>query len=294
MEDDTVPGVRDSEHAAAAVANAYLIILSGHALGRMYKLEGDEVIIGRGTDADLHIDAEGISRAHAKLQRRDDGGYQVVDLDSTNGTYVEGERVWEHELRDGERIQVGSATVLKFTYRTELEEASQRKMYESATRDSLTSAYNRRFFDEHLAREISHSRRHKKPLSLLAIDIDHFKQVNDTHGHQVGDEALRHLGRAIAGSLRHEDVFGRVGGEEFAVIMRDADLEAAQQLAERLRSLVAETPLNVEEVSLSLTISLGVAAYDIERHTTPETLVEDADRALYEAKKAGRNQVCVA
>jgi two-component system, cell cycle response regulator len=272
--------------------NAYLIVLSGRSVGKMYKVPAGEHTLGRSTDADIRLDDEGVSRLHAKMVRTDDGFVQLHDLESTNGTYVNGAKVREFALSDGDRIQVGSVTILKFSYQDSLEEQFQQQLYESATRDPLTQAYNKRFFTEQLDKDFSHAARHGLQLSLLMLDVDHFKAINDTHGHPAGDHVLQRMAATLMGSLRTEDAFCRIGGEEFAVIMRDCAEDDAVPLAERLRGLVEKTEFVYGGQALPITISIGITGLDAERHPDSAALVADADRCLYEAKRSGRNRVC--
>jgi diguanylate cyclase (GGDEF)-like protein len=275
---------------ASGERNAFLIVLSGRSVGKMFKLPGGEVSLGRSLEADVRLEDEGVSRLHLKILR-DDDGVTVVDLDSTNGTYVNGAKVHRQRLHDGDRVQVGSVTILKFSYQDSLEEQFQQQLYESATRDPLTQAYNKRFFDEQLGKDFSHAHRHGLDLSLLIVDVDHFKRVNDEHGHPAGDHVLQRLSACIMGSLRTEDAFCRIGGEEFAVIARDSALPESVQLAERIRRLVADTKFVYDGVNLPITVSVGVASYAPDVHANAAALVEEADRNLYAAKHAGRNAV---
>ncbi len=275
---------------AAGDRNAFLIVLSGRSVGKMFKLPQGEVTLGRSLDCDVRLDDEGVSRSHLKLTR-DNDGFVLVDLDSTNGTYVNGSKIHRERLVDGDRVQVGSVTILKFSYQDSLEEQFQQQLYESATRDPLTQAYNKRFFDEQLAKDFSHAHRHVLELSLIIVDVDHFKNVNDEHGHPAGDHVLQRLAACIMGSLRVEDAFCRIGGEEFAVIARDSPLADAIQLAERIRRLVADTKFVYDGVNLPVTVSIGVASYAPHAHENAGALLEEADRNLYAAKHAGRNCV---
>jgi len=291
-EEQTVIHKRMPVGGAPRERNAYLIVLSGRAVGQMFKLTQGEHVLGRSADADIRLDDEGVSRLHAKMRRRSDGTVEVSDLDSTNGTYVNGAQIRHFTLSDGDRIQIGSVTILKFSYQDSLEEQFQQQLRESAIRDPLTQAYNKRFFNEQLEKDFSHAQRHRLPLSLIMLDVDHFKSINDTHGHPAGDHVLQRLAATIMASLRTEDAFSRVGGEEFAVIMRDCTEPEAMQLAERLRRLVASTQFVYGGKTLPVTISLGVSSFDPARHPRITELVEEADRCLYEAKRRGRNRAC--
>lgn len=272
--------------------NASLLVLSGRALGQLFKILPGEMVLGRSTEAEIRLDDEGVSRLHAKIRRRSDGTVEVSDLDSTNGTYVNGAQIRHFTLSDGDRIQIGSVTILQFRYQDSLEEQLQQQLRESVIRDPLTQAYNKRYFNEQLEKDFSHALRHQLPLSLVMLDVDHFKLVNDGHGHPAGDHVLQRLSATIMASLRTEDAFCRVGGEEFSVIMRDCTGPEAMQLAERLRRLVASTQFVYGGKTLPVTISLGVASLDPVHHPRMIELVEEADRCLYEAKRRGRNRAC--
>lgn len=294
-DDETALSVRLDDHDAdGQPRRPCVIVLSGHSIGRVHPILGDDVVIGRAPDADISIDIAGVSRRHARITRTGAGDFELRDLNSTNGTFVEGERIVEHALVNGERIQLGASTVLKFSLQTAVEEAFQNRLYESAVHDHLTTAYNRRYFDDHIVREMSQARRHRTPLSLVMLDVDHFKAVNDTHGHVVGDKILARLGELIATSIRREDLFCRFGGEEFVVIMRDSDSAATLGFAERIRRAVANRAFDVDPTPVPITISAGVATYDPAHHPTVGSLIEAADRALYDAKHGGRNCVRVA
>ena len=165
-------------------------------------------------------------------------------------------------------------------------------LQELAVRDSLTGLYNRRYLDETLEREVSRARREGIPLSLVMLDIDHFKRVNDTYGHQVGDQALKMLASILLANIRAEDVACRYGGEEFLILLPNMPLGAAIQRAEVWRSAVEELSVTMGDFNITFTISLGVAAYP-EHGKTPDDLTRCADQALYRAKHEGRNQVAV-
>jgi diguanylate cyclase (GGDEF)-like protein len=160
-----------------------------------------------------------------------------------------------------------------------------------AQTDHLTGAASRRGFALELDKEIARTQRSERTSALILLDVDHFKKVNDTYGHPVGDVVLQKIAGCVRLMLREGDVFGRIGGEEFAILLPGADVEAAFECAERIRQAVAEKPL-VEEPALSVTISLGVSAQSL--RMTAEEWMSAADGALYEAKRTGRDRTCVA
>jgi two-component system cell cycle response regulator len=272
--------------------SAYLIVVAGQSsVGKMFRLKG-EMVIGRAAgSADIVLDDDGVSRKHAKIRLLPDGTVELEDLSSTNGTYYQGQRVDRQVLKDGDKVQIGSTAVLKFSYQDQLEEALQKNLYESATRDGLTRLYNKKYFVEALQKEFAHASRHKAPLALMLLDVDHFKQVNDTHGHPAGDFVLQKLASVLMGQARAEDLVARYGGEEFALILRQSTEEAANHFAERIRADVAGTEFIFQGTSIPVTVSVGLSTIQDREVKRPEDLIAIADGYLYRAKRAGRNRV---
>jgi diguanylate cyclase (GGDEF)-like protein len=271
--------------------SAYLVVIAGPSFGEMYKLKGDRSVLGRGDRTDIRVLDDGISREHAAIER--DGGKMVLlDLGSTNGTFCNGNRVKRQDLTDGDKISIGSSTILKFTYQDQVDEHYQKQLFESALRDGLTSTFNRRYFVDRLHTEIRFAVRHEKSLGLLFVDIDHFKKINDQHGHQAGDHVLAQVAREMTATLRAEDVLARYGGEEFAIVCREIEREGVKALGERLRSAVAKKKIEHAGKVIPVTISVGAAVG--RKVDDPQSLIAAADAAMYEAKRAGRNRVHLA
>ena len=175
----------------------------------------------------------------------------------------------------------------------ELEERKEREkdlQYQAST-DPLTNLLNRRAFFERCAREIEYAMQHNTELSLLVIDIDNFKMVNDTYGHQTGDHAIIAVAENIAAIIRTTDVLARIGGEEFSLLMPMTGRESAHQLGERIRLNIAEKKIEVEDQVLQLTVSIGLAVFQKEDPDI-QTVFKRSDQALYRAKENGRNRVC--
>jgi diguanylate cyclase (GGDEF)-like protein len=296
---------RDDEHdrtwtavprlLSSSEKHAYLLVLAGPQFGAIFPLAADrELLLGRREDADIQINDDGVSRRHASIRVVGPGAL-VKDLGSANGTYVDGKRVPEARVEDGARIQVGGQTALKFIWADELEARHQVKLAEGALQDPLTGLYNRRHLDERLAIELAAAQRHKRPVSVLVIDIDLFKNVNDAHGHLAGDEALKMVAFVLRAAVRREDVLSRYGGEEFVVVARETPLEGARALAERIRRAVERSHCtwNGHElgvtVSIGVTVSLGLTEF-VPGRSDHDVLIA-ADRALYLAKQGGRNRV---
>lgn len=271
---------------------AVLTVLTGNRRGVSFELRSEESVVGRGDRCEIRLDDDGISRNHARITRDGANEYQVEDLGSTNGTYLNGLRIQTGSLGHADRVAFGTDTVAKFEFQ-DLQEARLRaEIYQRATRDPLTSLFNRRVFFERLREEFSYARRHGSALALLMFDVDHFKKVNDSHGHAVGDEVLRSIGALLLELCRDEDVVCRYGGEEFALVARGLDGGQGVAFAERIRTSVEAMKVALPKgESLSVTVSIGVATTGGLSHNKPEELLADADHLLYRAKEQGRNRV---
>lgn len=176
-------------------------------------------------------------------------------------------------------------------YQSRLEKTM--KELELATRiDGLTQVYNRKFWEECLTKEFARSKRHKSSLSLIMFDLDNFKRLNDTYGHQCGDLVLTETAKRITEFLRVADVFGRYGGEEFAIILPETDIIGAEEVGERVRKTIAETPVIFEDSPIHFSVSVGISTLT-DLDTRYENLISSADMQLYRAKASGRNTVCL-
>ncbi len=273
---------------------AYVIVINSRSpalVGRMIKLEKGELVMGRSPDVALQVDDDGISRRHCKIAQAPNGHYQLVDLGSTNGTYLNGIKVNVATLQDGDKVQIGANTVVKFSIQDQLEEQYQKSIYESATRDGLTRIFNKKYFLDTLRKEFAYCLRHRVALSLVMFDIDHFKKINDTYGHPAGDAILQKVSARVLETVRQEDLFARYGGEEFALMLRESAADNAIKCAERCRRAVDGADLAFNGTPIRVTISLGVATLFDTDFTQPEELISAADKYLYRAKRGGRNRV---
>jgi len=288
-EDATVMGTEPVDVGSLDRDRAYLIVIAGTQVGEMISLTKDTVI-GRGVEADVRLIEDKMSRRHCRIRVHDDGTY-IEDLGSTNGTFVNGTRVARQKLIDGDKIQVGETTILKFTYNDTLEESFQKQMYDSALRDGLTKVFNKKYFHDRIHSEFAFSSRHGSSLSLILFDIDHFKRINDTLGHLAGDKVLATLATHVQAVIRTEDVLARYGGEEFAVLCRETAVDRAHVLAERIRASTEQLGIVTGNQEVSITISLGVAMIPDPRIRDVEAFISVTDQALYEAKRGGRNRV---
>lgn len=302
--DDDMPTAREHASAVAEAAKERgaperiaprlqytLTIVEGPEAGRVVPITSDEATLGRGSDCDVWLQNSAVSRLHARLVVRR-GKLVIEDSGSANGTFVNGERVSGRTVvPDGSRVQLGSEVLLRVRLLDAKEATSSQRLFVAALRDSLTGLLNRHAANERLLEEVAFAKRHATHLSVLLIDIDHFKVVNDTHGHPAGDAVLTEVARALRATVRAEDVVARWGGEEFVVITRGIPPMGVGILAERLRAAVEKLPISTERgVAIPVTISIGVAALAAGKDVVG--VVTDADVALYAAKTTGRNRVC--
>lgn len=199
-----------------------------------------------------------------------------------------------HEVRETQQnSEIYRLKNVELTREIEERKKVQAELERIVTLDPLTSLFNRRHFFELTQQELERSRRYNRPISIIMLDIDHFKQVNDRFGHLVGDRVIVEVARRIQKALRRIDLACRYGGEEFAILLPETNLHQAEMVATRLWQLVTRQPTVSGELKLKITVSVGVATYQLEGMITVDTLLDQADKAMYKAKQAGRNQVVV-
>lgn len=271
-----------------------LYFLSGPQAGSIAHLDRGRWVIGRSLEADITYAHESVSRQHCEVVVSRNGTVHVRDLGSLNGTQVDGRSLERGEslaLKEGDTVRLSAFAHMKFVRQSPLEAELQAGLYEAAVQDPLTGLLNRRALDERLAQDFSFALRHGPSLVLAVIDLDHFKRVNDTYGHDAGDAVLRQVSARIREQVRQEDLVARFGGEEFVVVMRGAQPSEAVALAERIRHAVAARPVGISGGSLQITLSIGVAHIGERSVESASDLFVLADRRLYAAKQGGRNQV---
>lgn len=271
----------------AIASESCLVTIYGRELGRKFALAGPETTIGRGPENTVVVDMDNVSRRHARVIRANEG-FVVEDLNSTNGTYVNDLEVKQQGLRNGDLIKVGGA-ILKFLQGGNIESLFHEEIYRMTIVDGLTQVHNKRYFLEFLDREMARCSRYSRPLSLILFDIDHFKTINDGHGHLAGDFVLKQISELVSKHIRKEEAFARYGGEEFAVLMPETPASRARIFAEKIRRMVEATVFQYEDRSIEVTVSLGLCEMD--SHQDISSFVQAADDRLFEAKRAGRNQV---
>lgn len=269
----------------------YVVVLAGESVGRVVRLEpNSSVVAGRARSCEVYFDCENISREHARFTISEAGATTLHDLNSTNGTLVNGKKVEARILEDGDRICMGNV-ILRFSLKDDLEFGFHQDLYDKATKDPMTGAFNKRFLMETLDKEFSYHLRHDKPLSLMIFDIDDFKRLNDTYGHMNGDIVLKSVSREITACLRFEDLFARFGGEEFVALFRFTTRENALRIAEKLLELIRGLEFATSTTKFSITATCGVATLEGGNFDKPEALLMKADQNLYIGKSRGKDQV---
>ncbi|MBV5299259.1 MAG: diguanylate cyclase [Rhodoferax sp.] len=272
---------------------ACLIVVRGPQQGKRFELSGASMSLGRDAAADILIDDPKVSRQQAVIEQN---GLLVrlVDGGSTNGTAIN-----DQKLRGGDMaflcrddlIKVGDS-VLKYLPRGELDVNFINALEHRADLDALTQIFNKAYVLETLETEFGKARFRHTELSLMMVDLDHFKQINDSLGHDAGDHVLIEVSQLLKTALVSQaGTLGRFGGEEFLVLLPGLPEADVFGLAEHIRGLVALTPLRYDKRVIRLTISIGVAAMTPDCRSARD-LFKRADRAMYQAKSAGRNQVC--
>lgn len=275
----------------------FLVQYSGSQLGRRLDITKEVLVVGRAAKADLRLLDPSVSRTHAKLTATQQG-VELENLNTSNGTLVNFNRINKHRLRHGDVISCGTV-LLKFRERLDLESAIQDMLYTLATTDQLTQVFNRRFMIDELDRFVEHYRRSQIPVSIILFDLDKFKSVNDEYGHNAGDLVLKGAADVVTESIRPQDIFGRLGGEEFLIILPETKVKDALVIAERCRQALEKESFEVSyeqggakrRKRLRQTLSLGIAELTADIASRDE-LLHAADLCLYKAKETGRNRVC--
>lgn len=270
--------------------NACVVQIYGDQLGKRYPIK-DDVTIGRSETCTIAVQLPNVSRRHARIFLNQ-GRCWVEDLGSTNGTHINDDEIHGARcLTNGDLVTTGGL-VFKFIVGGNVEALYHEEIYRLTILDGLTGVHNKRFFSEFLERELARAQRHRRPLSLALLDLDHFKKINDTHGHLVGDTTLKRVARVIQDRVRQDELLARYGGEEFAVVLPETDMRGAQTFAETVRRQVEEQSFAFDGQEIRVTVSIGVAT--LESNDDSDALIREADDQLYRAKAAGRNKIAPA
>lgn len=272
-----------------------LICLAGSQRGQRHKLDKRETFLGRSREVEFKVEDMRASRRHLCIyyenieEPEETPVCFVEDLESRNGTELNGKKITGRvRLTENDRIGIGDA-IFGFYLRDEMELRQQESLYRRATRDPLTGLFNRHQLNARLYQDIQDAHRYGTPLCFMVIDIDHFKSINDTWGHAIGDMVLRHVARVLEQDSRDKDFVARWGGEEFAIAMAGTPAADGLAQAELVRSQLQKFPLCAEGARVSITVSIGVSL--LRNDDNADTLFQRADKCLYEAKQGGRNRV---
>jgi two-component system, cell cycle response regulator len=271
-----------------------LIRYVGHPIGELIPLPSQGLVFGRTSEADIRLPEPEVSRRHSRIgfvqdEQSESTHIELQDLGSTNGTYVNGHKIMQAQgsipLHHGDVIRVGGHA-FKLKRLDEMERHYHHAVLTQTTVDPLTGVSNRATVLHQLEKHFELSRRHRRPLAVILCDLDHFKQINDTHGHGMGDKVLQAFGSHLMTRLRGSDYVGRIGGEEFLMVLPDTKGREALPVAEDLRIAIEQEWSD----SLRASCSFGIAEFRM-GDTDPGALLARADVSLYRAKAAGRNRV---
>ena len=268
----------------------YLVAFTGRQGLQRFRIKEGKTTVGRSSKADIVIKDNRISSIHCIIENIR-GRIFVEDQGSTNGTYKNGRRVKKEAVSTNSNLQIGR-TVMKIEYKNDSEVEFENELIRKATTDPSTGILNRSYFMTRAQEEIALAARTDSPIGLIMLDIDSFKKVNDTYGHQAGDYVINQLSMLINLQRRTEDLFGRYGGEEFVILIRgNFDQDRAKLFCERVRKTIESYEFNYDGKKISITISLGLCLEYGSQITSLKDLIRKADEALYRAKRNGRNRV---
>lgn len=276
-----------------------LVRYAGDPIGELIPLRSEEILVGRTSQAGIYLPEPEISRHHARLAvilgENGQTAVSIEDFHSTNGTFVNNQRVEDPDnprrLEPGDILRIG-VHAFKVKHLDPVERAYHESMLTQTTKDALTGVSNRATVLSFLEKHTDLAFRHRRALSLILCDLDHFKDINDRWGHAAGDEVLTLFGNLLLGRLRASDQVGRIGGEEFLLVLPETLGREAASVAEMLRHSLEELPINLPGLPepLRVTCCFGVAEL-AERDASGLSFLARADAALYRAKGAGRNRV---
>jgi diguanylate cyclase (GGDEF)-like protein len=282
---------------AADGAPPVVVVLIGPPgyVGKQYPISSNDIVIGRSVETQVYIDDKSLSRSHAKFAIVG-GEVSIIDLGSTNKTIVNGQALpplAPCKLKNNDQIKTGNV-VFKFLETGNIEALTNQSLYEKANRDALTGAYSKGSLLEKGPEAVKRSELLNEEMSVIVFDIDHFKKINDGHGHPAGDFVLKELSGIVTQKLiRSNDYFARYGGEEFVLILSGGTAKMASEIAERIRQTIETHAFVYEGKVIPVTISLGVVTKSTSDAEWSE-LFDRADKALYASKQGGRNRVTIA
>lgn len=273
--------------AAATPGGPCLTVVSGGPVGKVHALPlGRVTVMGRGADTDLPIRDGRVSRKHAKITVDSKGASVLEDLGSSNGTFLNGRQIQQRQkLKEGDHLQLGSATILKFFYQNEAEQGIQRELADRAIKDGLTGIYTEQYLLDRIDNEFAYARRHKTDLALLLFEADDLKSIKGAHGASAGELVLKELAGLVKRALRAEDVFARYGATAFAILTRGIPDAGVLVVAQRLRRAIKSHNFAFQNAQIPVTISIGMVT-ESDQAKNPAKLIEIAEKYLHRAQKA--------
>jgi diguanylate cyclase (GGDEF)-like protein len=289
--DKTVSDDKTMPAPISAPKRPCLTFLSGGTAGLVYTLlPGTETMVGRGPEADIPVDEPRVSRKHALFRVSEEGLVFVEDQGSSNGTFVNKERVQVRELKDGDRVQIGFGCIIKFSYQDELEYQLQHEIAQG-TKDPLSGLYTGKYLQQRVEGEFLYAERHKSDLGVLLFVVDKLHEINLWHGQATGDLVVKEVAQIVNHTLRAGDVLARYDLERFAVLARDLDDQSAQILARRIRKSIEDRHFEFDGTRIHSTVSIGVSTLS-SRPEKPADLIRMAEASLQEAReKVGATDV---
>ena len=295
MSDDktvVASGPSDSVNTSSARGNsAVLLQYDGGAAGKRFILAGSQVLIGRRADkVQVWIDDASVSREHCRIDFQGTKAY-VTDLGSLNHSYINDQAVTQHaELTHGDMLRVGNVRLRYYSHGS-ADQLLFDRIYRMAVQDRMLEIFRKDYLLEKLEEDFRLSKTQDSELSLLMFDLDKFKNINDTYGHDAGDYILKEVCGAIKPMIRQEDTFGRFGGEEFCLVMPSVTLDDSFNFAERVRQQIAASVFDYEGTIIPVTLSIGVASAKDPALVAAVDLIKAADSGVYKSKNSGRNRV---
>ncbi|MGE5242230.1 MAG: diguanylate cyclase domain-containing protein [Bacteroidota bacterium] len=252
--------------------------------------DGKELAIGRAPDNDVCITDQGVSQHHARVGVTAEGAIFIEDLDSTNGTYVNGEKITRQTLRDGDKVLIRPHHVLQFRYQANPAPETADRNAADATRDALTGLHPRHYLLMQMDEGFFRARAQNENLALLMFEVDHFKKITETHGPAVGEMVLREVAKVVSSVLGREDVFARHENHIFGALLRNRADAAAAVLAQRIRRSVKYHPFlhNAERIYITVSLGIGFLARNMK---SPMDFLSETLSNLAKARRAGRDTI---
>ncbi|MEM7082715.1 MAG: GGDEF domain-containing protein [Pseudomonadota bacterium] len=288
-DDRTVVAVRPTHFTHLGDNRPYLSVVHPREKAGRYAITPNGLVIGRGRHVDVQLEGSQVSRQHCRV-RLTDSGIIAEDLGSTNGTHVNGDAISSCVLDPSARMKIGNF-LLRVEYRARVEIHAEKQLEAAALTDELTGLHNRRWFFGKSASVLASMRESDQPLTMVMIDIDHFKLINDNLGHAAGDHVLREVANTLSAQRREKDLLARFGGEEFVMLLTNTGATDALVFCDRLCEAVAKTTIMHNGKPLHAQVSVGTWTQPGNRISSVEQAIGGADSAMYRAKRAGRNRV---